>query len=102
MRQPYDTICVVKGKSPNQPSEYVTYVLMIGPNTKPRFAIIAHRKTIQIRSSVSNMSSMEPAMITVGTEEKTPVMKRPMITAAKSGTSTIITQKMQYRRVDKV
>lgn len=90
------------GKSPNQPNEYVIYVLVIGPNTRPRFAITAHKKTIQILSSVSNMSSMEPAMITVGTEDSTPVMKRPMITAAKFGTPAIITQKMQYRMLDRV
>lgn len=75
---------------------------MIGPNTRPRFATTAQRKTIQIRSSVSNKSSIEPAMITVGTEDKTPVTRRPIITAAKFGTSAIITQKMQYRRLDKV
>ena len=100
--QTNDTVCLVTGKRTDQPSEYVIYVLMIGPNTRPRLAITAHKKTIQIRSSVSNRSSMEPAMITVGTEDRTPVIKRPIITAAKFGTSAIITQKMQYRMLDRV
>jgi len=68
----------------------------------PILAATAQAKMSQILSSVAYISSMLPATTDVGIADITPVMKRPMTTAATEGTAATITEAAAYRAVDEM
>ena len=68
---------------------------MIDPTTSPRFATMDQINIIQMRDSELNKSSILRATTIVGIAERTPVMKRPTITAAKEGIAATTTQKIE-------